>query len=112
MNTEQNPSHPAYLGYVNTALAGWNLFLMIGFFLMIALSTASTSLFGETPVGGVHFWIAAVISVGVAGLGAYHGARRLRAYFRGLGLVGNCVWLTILMYLTLITFPGRFSYAM
>ena len=107
---DQKPEHPAILGYVNTGLAGWNVFLMVGFFLMIGMSTLTSSLVGATPIGGIHFWVAAAIAVAVAGYAAYFGARRLHGYFRGLGMVGNCVWLTILLYLSAITFPGRFAY--
>ena len=109
---EQETRHPAILGYINTALAGWNVFVMVGFFLMIGLSTLSNGLVGETPIGGLHFWVAAVVAVCIAVYAAYLGGRRLHPYFRGLGLVGNCLWLTILLYLAAMTFPGRFTYAL
>ena len=108
---DKNSQHPQILGYVNTVLSGWNVLILVGFFMMIGLSQLTNMLFGETPIGGIHFWIAGFVSLVVAGFAAYQGSKRLHRYFCTLGVVGNCVWLSVLAYLTVVTFPSQFAFA-
>ena len=106
---EQKKEHPAFLAYLNTVIAGWNVFMMVVYFMMRILHILIGSLVGTNPTESIFFWVAGANAVAVAAYAAYKGARHLHGYFSGLGMIGNCVWLTILLFLTAITFPGRIA---
>ena len=88
-------------------MAGWNVFMMVLYFLIRILHSLIGSLVGKNPTENIIFWIAGANAAAVAVYAAYKGARHLQGYFCGLGLVGNCVWLIILLFLSAITFPLR-----
>ena len=104
---EEKQEHPAFLAYLNTAIAGWNVFMMVVYVMLRILHSLISSIVGAYPTENILFWIAGANAVAVAAYAAYKGARHLHGYFSGLGMIGNCVWLTILLFLSAITFPLR-----
>ena len=78
--------------------------MMVVYVLLRILHSLISSVVGAYPTENILFYIAGANAVAIAGYAAYKGARHLHGYFSGLGMVGNCVWLTILLFLSAITF--------
>ena len=103
-------SGPRLVQRINSILAGFNIFLLAGFFVLWGLLSAANVVLARFQLGAIQFWFCAAIAL-VAGVAAgVWGGRCLHGYFRSIGTVGSYAWLIIMAYLSVTTLAGQFGF--
>jgi hypothetical protein len=101
---------PGLVQRINSILAGLNIFLLAGFFVLWGLLRAANVVLARFQLGAIQFWFCAAIALVVAVFAGIWGGRRLYGYFRSIGMVGSYAWLIVLAYLSVTTFAAQFGY--
>jgi ABC-type antimicrobial peptide transport system permease subunit len=96
-----------YLRIFNTLLSGWNILLMVGYVIFIGVSQLTRKYFGPLQMGDTQFWVCFMAAVLVGLIAAFYASRKLHKYFSTLALNGNLLWLGVMIYLTITTYPGK-----
>jgi len=105
-------SSPRLVQRINSILAGWNIILVTGYFVLWGLISAANVVLGSLQLGAIQFWVCAAIALVIAVAAGVWGGRRLHAYFCTMGTVGSYIWLVILAYLSVTTFLAQFGYSL
>jgi hypothetical protein len=106
-----NKSNYQLVHQLTTVIAGWNLFVVVTFVGLIGLSAMLNFLLGQVLAGAAIFWGSAIIAASAGVVSGYFGARRLYRYFSGFQMIGSYVWLTVMLYLAMRTFPTQLFFA-
>jgi len=96
-----------FLRVLNTILSGWNFLLMVGYAIFIATSQLTRNYFGPLQIGDVQFWICLLVAIIAGGIAAIYASKKLYRYFSTLALNGNLLWLGVMIYLTIASYPVK-----
>ena len=93
-------------------LLGWNVALLTALVGAIAIGAAINQLIGPFDLSSPWFYVTATCSlIAAIGSGVFTGVR-LRRWFATLRPTVGYVWLAGLLFLTALSFPGRFFYSL
>ncbi len=98
------------LRVLNSLLAGWNILLFVGFIILIGITEVIVNLTENFPALVNEFWISVTVTILISLILAVYGGKRLYRYFCTLERNGNLVWLGIMVFITVTSFPAQLVY--